>query len=182
VSAASQGAAGHRAREKSLEHARGEAALAPGAALLSWTALASALLILINDYWLKRQHPGVLSGKLSDVGLCLFLPLFVCAAFEWSAVAWGALSGQRSFSASGRGRLVLHVAACAVATAYFVAVKVWPVATAAHVAWLSALFPSRSFAAVTDPSDLVCLPFVVVAWRTMRARGAPGQLRRPRRS
>lgn len=127
----------------------------PGAVLLSPIALASAALIAWNDLWLKRHHPGILSGKLSDIGLCIFLPIFIAAALEWSAH----LVGRRAPRASS--------IACAIAAFYFSAIKVWPVATHAHVAWLSLVVPRWHFRAVTDPTDLVCLPAIAIAWWAM---------------
>lgn len=129
----------------------------PGAALLTPVAIASALLVAWNDLWLKRHAPGLVSGKLSDVGLCVFLPLFIAAALEWL----GLLAGRRVRARSS---------ACAIAAAYFTLIKVWPVATHAHVAWLSVLVPSWHFRATTDPTDLLCLPAMVIAWWTLDAR------------
>jgi hypothetical protein len=133
-------------------------------------AFGSAALVVFNDLWLKRHHPGVWSGKLSDVGLCVFLPLFIAAALEYGALGWARVT--RRPSALPRVDLL----ACAVAVVYFTAIKAWPAATHAHVAWLSALVPRWRFRAVTDPTDLLCLPAVVLAWRTLRSG-----VERPRR-
>ena len=127
----------------------------PGAALLSPAALGSAALIIANDLWLKRQHPGLVSGKLSDLGLCIFLPLFLAAVIEWTLHVLGR-------------RVAVNVSACILAASYFAAVKVFPAATRAHVEWLSLLVPRWHFRAVTDPTDLVCLPAIAVAWWTMK--------------
>ena len=125
--------------------------------LLGPAALASAALVVGNDVWLKRAHPGLVSGKLSDVGLCILLPLVLLAALE-------EVPGRR---ARARTR---HLVALAVALGYFVLVKTVPAATHLHVAALGALVPGVRFRAVTDPTDLVCLPAAFVALRTMRAR------------
>lgn len=141
----------------------------PGAWLLSPVALGSFALVAWNDLWLKRHHPGALSGKLSDVGLCIFLPIFVAAVLEWATYA------------AGR-RADVTRAACAIAALYFAAIKLWPAATHLHVAALGALVPRWHFRAVTDPIDLVCLPAIAIAWWTMRARrplSAPRPARRP---
>lgn len=126
--------------------------------LLSPTALASAALIVVNDAWLKRSHAGFLSGKLSDVGLSVLLPLVVLAVLE-------ELPALRR--AAHR-----HLLACGIALGYFVLVKCVPAATHLHVAALSALVPGVRFRAVTDPTDLVCLPAALLAVRAMRARSA----------
>jgi hypothetical protein len=39
--------------------------------------LAALALTVINDLWLKHALHNGLSGKLSDVGVCLFMPLFL---------------------------------------------------------------------------------------------------------
>ena len=135
----------------------------PGAVLLSPAAVASAIVVLVNDLWLKRVHPGVLSGKLSDLALCVFFPLFLFAVFEWAGAVSRRLRIERA-----------DVVACFVAGAYFAAIKAWPAATHAHVAWLSALVPGWRFRAVSDPTDLLCLPAMALAWWTLGARRSPG--------
>ena len=57
-------------------------ARAPGAALLHPALPSSLLVLLVNDHWLKRTHPGVLSGKLSDFATMLLLPVLLHALFE----------------------------------------------------------------------------------------------------
>ena len=121
------------------------------------TLIVIAALIVWNDLWLKRHHPGLVSGKLSDIGLCVFLPLFAAAALEWFAVAC-----RRSIQA--------NALACAATGIYFSAVKLWPAATRAHVEWLSIVMPRWHFRAVTDPTDLVCLPAIMIAWWVMRRK------------
>jgi hypothetical protein len=142
----------------------------PGSALVSPAGLASAALIVVNDLWLKRHHPGLLSGKLSDVGLCVFLPLVVLAIMEWiDAARRHLVRGVNGAPASNVSVAQWHVLACLVAGSYFVAVKCWPTATAAHVMWVNAIAPGLRARAVSDPSDLLCLPAMVLAWRTMRS-------------
>lgn len=127
----------------------------PGAALASPAAIASAALIVANDLWLKRHHPGLVSGKLSDLGLCVFLPLFLAAVIEWALHVVGR-------------RVAVNALACVLAASYFAAVKLVPAATRAHVECLSLFVPRWHFRAVTDPTDLVCLPAITIAWWTMR--------------
>ena len=142
----------------------------PGAALVSPAGLASAALIVVNDVWLKRHHPGLLSGKLSDVGLCVFLPLLVLAVLEWFDAARRRLvRGVNGAPASNVSVDQWHGLACLVAGSYFVAVKCWPTAAAAHVMWVNGIAPGLRAHAVSDPSDLMCLPAMILAWRTMRS-------------
>jgi hypothetical protein len=55
---------------------------APGAALIHPLAIASWIVLVLNDHVVKRHAPGVLSGKLSDFAGVLLLPLFLHALFE----------------------------------------------------------------------------------------------------
>ena len=153
----------------------------PGALLTSPAGLLSAALIVVNDVWLKRHHPGLLSGKLSDVGLCVFLPLFVLAIIEWTEVARCLLVRAVNGTPPSKVPVArLQALACFVAGAYFVAVKCWPAATAAHIQWVNAFAPGWRAHAVTDPSDLVCLPAIALAWWTMtRASAVHGVRKTP---
>jgi hypothetical protein len=139
----------------------------PGGHLLRPAPFAAAALIAFNDGYLKRHHPGTLSGKLSDVGLCFFFPLFVVAVVEWAA--WLALDLPRA--RPFRLRAGLQHAGVALGALYFVGIKLFPAGARAHVALLTALFPGRHFRAVADWTDLVCLPLVgVAAWYLARRR------------
>lgn len=53
--------------------------------LLSWVFLGSLLALLINDFILKPNHPGVLSGILSDLAGMIFFPVFFVAISEFAA-------------------------------------------------------------------------------------------------
>jgi hypothetical protein len=130
--------------------------------LLSLPALGAVALLAFNDLWLKRWHPGVVSGKLSDVALVVLMPLAAVALLEWASVLArkGALLPSRHLDTVGT----------LVALAYFVAVKAWPTATELHLRALGALLPRWHYRAVTDPTDLACLPFALVAWGWLRAR------------
>lgn len=132
----------------------------PGRALLSPLALGATTLIVVNDLWLKARHAGWWSGKLSDVGLCILLPLFVQAALEW--LSW--LTCPRA---------ARHCSgwALAIGLGYFSAVKCMPIATHLHQSWVAALTGAQHVGAVTDPSDLIALPFAALAWHEMRKTG-----------
>jgi hypothetical protein len=139
----------------------------PGARLLRGWPVLSALVIAFNDFWLKPTHPGVVSGKLSDIGLCFFFPVFLATVLEWTTWAHDALR-HRAWQGAGRRS---HALACALAAAYFAMIKISPAGAELHVQALSALLPSRRFRAVADPTDLLCLPLVLVAYSYLaRAR------------
>lgn len=140
-----------------------------GGALLTYEAFFSLLLLATNDLWLKRHHPSWLSGKASDVALSALLPLFVAALIEWALVA----IGRHHALASPTTRRRIAWISWGIATTYFVAVKTMPFATTLHIEMLGALAPGRHFRAVTDPTDLICLPASAVALRALL--GAPSR-------
>jgi hypothetical protein len=136
-------------------------------ALLHPAILASIALLILNDHWLKWRWPGWVTGKLSDAAGLAFFPLLL-------AVAAAPLVPARWRETR---RLV---AVCAVATvAVFAVVKCVPAATEAYrvgLGWLQwpsqaagallrghAPGPPLRVMAVTDPGDLLALPFVAVS-------------------
>ncbi|MCU0655515.1 MAG: hypothetical protein MUF64_09575 [Polyangiaceae bacterium] len=149
--------------------ARGE-----GARLLLHPAPLVALAVLVvNDHLLKIHTPGLMTGKLSDLAGLVYFPLLLFAAL-------GGLTGR-----VGRGGLV----GCVVATGVvFGAVKVEPAATEVYRRGLGALqwpwWALRGWLeggelpgllrveAVTDPTDLVALPMLLVPlWLGLRRTG-----------
>jgi len=120
--------------------------------------LATAVLAL-NDHVLKARFPGLVTGKLSDVAGAFVLPLFVSAALGL-ATRWPL-----------RGRLGIGVA---VTVALLAAVKLSPAVAAAVVAGLDAVRAPLGVGRgriIADPTDLVALPFALVAWAYGLAAG-----------
>jgi len=107
------------------------------------TLLAVAVL-LVNDHLLKATHPGVVTGKLSDVaGLVVVPPILACAL---------ALVLRRGVAA----------VALTVTGVGFVAVKAFaPGAAVASAVWSAVSGPSVVRA---DLTDLVALPALGLAW------------------
>jgi hypothetical protein len=153
----------------------------PGDFLVQPIAIALIGLWLINDHWLKAAHPGWLSGKLSDVTSLAVCPLLALAAAE---LTWPRLSPRA-------GRFVL-LAAIAAVGALMVSVKLLPEAAWAYRWGLGLLqWPLRSVMALAagdavpalhpvrlamDPSDLLTLPSLLIAWAIgRRADELPGQ-------
>jgi hypothetical protein len=154
------------------EHApRSSASLSSaGDLLLHPIAIASLGLLIINDHVFKAAWPGVVTGKLSDIGGMIFFPLFVVSA--WEIVL--ALS-RRWRGPSSRAMAIAAITSIAM----FTLVKTWPVAAAeAGRAWGLAQWllgwPYRLLAGqsavsqtptsiVVDPTDLVALPAVALA-------------------
>lgn len=119
-------------------------------------ALAAAALAF-NVVYLRKAHPGFVSGKLSDLAINVLLPIFLVAAAEW-LLALARLAGARVEPRLGpRGVLW----ACLVSATYFALLKAWPPFTSVHRAllgWLDLPFGGgRSFRNLADPTDLVTL-------------------------
>jgi len=151
---------------------------APGAALLHPLAVLSLLVLVANDHWLKHAHPGLLSGKLSGFAAVLLLPLFLHALYELSYRA------VRARPASARAANWALGACLAVTCLVYAPPELWPSAETAYRYGLGALqWPFRivwslargengaAFApvrATADPSDLLALSMLWVAWRMAR--------------
>lgn len=154
--------------------------------------LVALAVLALNDHVLKGSAPGWLTGKLSDVAGMVFFPLLLQAGWE--------LVAERVGRRWGPSRRVL--VGCAVATALvFGAIQVWPLAGDAYRWGLGGLqwpvqalrqllaggaVPGVSPVHLTpDPTDLLTVPFVLVAvaagWRrTALSAGATPPAGRPR--
>lgn len=144
----------------------------PGDALLHPVPLVAIGVLLLNDHVLKATYPGFVTGKLSDVAGLVFFPLFLVAAFEVI---------EARFVADWRPRrLAIDVAAATTAIA-FSAVQVFEPATWLYryglgaLQWPFALLAGGAYRPVVvmaDPTDLVTVPAVLVAWWLGRQREA----------
>lgn len=121
--------------------------------------LAMVALLAWNDLVLKPYAPGFLTGKLSDVAICFFLPLFVSAMLGLCA-PW-----------SPRARVRVGAAITAV---LFTALEVIP---AAADLFCTAIPAAARLVGIrlhyrlwSDPSDLLCLAFtwLAVLWGDRR--------------
>lgn len=150
----------------------------PGALICHPAALAALGLLIVNDHLLKQVAPGFVTGKLSDFAGLIVFPLFLMAVVDLVTAA-GRLPGQRFEQRSLWAALM-----CAFTALAFAAVKVLPPATAAFsdaLGWAQWAVgggvlgnaPPFSTAGVTDSSDLIALPAVLLAYRlATRGRGA----------
>jgi hypothetical protein len=114
-------------------------------------AMAAIALLLVNDHWLKQAHPSLLTGKLSDVAGLTFFPLLVLIILDrvWPA----------------RRALTVRAAASFTALA-FALVKVVPAVTALYrhgLGFVQSPWSPSPVEAVTDPTDLIALPCVLLA-------------------
>jgi hypothetical protein len=161
---------------RGVDHA--EAPSPPLGEALHPVALAAVVLLVVNDWLLKPRWgaPGgtaasAITGKLSDLAGLIFAPVVLSAAIG-VALHVTALVGARikprdatrggplSIDPSASRRRLL---ACIAATgAGFAAVKLVPGAAHGVAAALSLL--GRPAAITVDPTDLLCLPALAVAW------------------
>lgn len=120
--------------------------------------LAAVLLLVLNDHLLKGADllPGWLTGKLSDVAGLFFFPALLTAAVRGAASLLG-----RPLPRAGGG---LGLGAVLLTGAIFAATKLWPALNLAL---------ARSWGLIAmDPTDLLALPVLGLAWLWLRARDA----------
>lgn len=144
----------------------------PGDGLLHPLPLAGLMLMLLNDHWWRWSWPGPLTGKLSDVGVLLFFPLFMQGCVE--------LVQRRPLHPS---RAVLL--GCVVFTgAGFVLLQTWTPFARAYAWGVGALqFPLwwsvgrwgevHPVRVTMDPTDLLTLPALALALRAGWSRTQP---------
>ena len=117
-------------------------------------------LMLVNDHWLKHTFHNALTGKLSDVAGCFFLPLYVSALL---GLLWRAPVVARLWTGA------------AVTCAVFVPVSLSRTAADALVTTLQpigALLGLHGYRIAADPTDLMALPLVLLAVRYGQSRHA----------
>lgn len=124
-------------------------------------AVAAVFVLALNDHVLKHAYPGFVTGKLSDVAGMIFFPLVLHAIVTWIAPR-------------ARSDRIL-VASCVATAIVFALVKTLPVANDAYrIAWGAMQTPFRGrfvrVVLVRDPTDLLALPFVLVAIALGRGR------------
>jgi hypothetical protein len=160
---------------------RGRFDIVAGDALLHPVALIAIALLLVNDQVLKQLAPGVVTGKLSDFAGMVFFPLLLQAVWEVGSSVFGlrSLASQR----------VLALAIVATGLV-FAAIQVMPAAGDAYrsvlgwLQWLVGGAPwvlfgrpignSQPANLTPDPTDLVALPALLVAYVIGRARARAG--------
>jgi hypothetical protein len=139
--------------------------------LLRPIPLIALAVMLLNDHVLKTFAPSVLTGKLSDVTGLIVFPLLMM-------VAWAFVSGRAGRPVRDR-RMALAVAIVATASV-FAAIKLfqpatdlyaaaigagqWVGAVALGVATNTAIPGPWTVQVARDPTDLLALPALAVAW------------------
>lgn len=109
--------------------------------------LGAALLMAVNDHYLKYLYPGVLTGKLSDFLGCFYFPLLILGIV---VIAEASLNLRTRLSF--RTQLLICILLTDV---LFLSVKISPVWKEWIVMHFSrVLFP---ISVTTDPTDLIAL-------------------------
>jgi len=133
--------------------------------------------MVANDHWLKANHPGVLSGKLSDVAVLVLLPFLFVAFADLARLRWSRLP------APGR---VAALASVALAIGAFIVIEVMPAGGELYRWTLGALqWPVRAALATiagdvlpgiapvrltSDVTDLLTLPAALAILVVIRPR------------
>jgi hypothetical protein len=129
-------------------------------ALLHPVVLAALLVWLVNDHWGKAAHPGLVTGKLSDVASLIVFPLIPIAALAmWRnrSPSWTWIAAWLLATGAVMAAINLSSAAAAV---YRIGLGVlqWPIRTLAA----GELVTLRPVHLTMDPTDLLTLPALVV--------------------
>ncbi|MEO6601245.1 MAG: hypothetical protein ABIQ16_15305 [Polyangiaceae bacterium] len=154
----------------------------PGSALLHPLSALSLLVLLVNDHWLKRAHPGVLSGKLSDFAVMFLLPVLLHSLFE---IAYARKSRRMAHVSTSNRALLCSILLSGLVFAlpelwgpaervYCVAMALlkWPFLAILAQLRGHALPPLSHVVATADVTDLLALSSACLAWRVAR-RTAP---------
>jgi hypothetical protein len=144
----------------------------PGDVLLHPVVLGAVIVLALNDHFLKRRVPSVITGKLSDIAGLVFFPLLLLALGEGVR----RLAGVRPWSLSVRALVIAVVltgaAFCAVkvsspmadAYSYTVGFIEWPTRLIAGLISGSGWPAVRPVWVLADWTDLVALPALIVAF------------------
>jgi hypothetical protein len=124
--------------------------------------LAAVALLAINDRFLKPRFHNAITGKLSDLALCFFLPLLLSSLL---GIAW---------RRHPRARVLVGAAITVVA---FTAQEIWPPFQACFIEanlLVGSPFGIRKVVLTTDLTDLgtlAVLPLAVVyGWKRLAVR------------
>jgi hypothetical protein len=121
--------------------------------------LGALALLVVNDVWLKPAFHSAVTGKLSDIAICFFMPLLLSELL-------GILCGWPP-----RRRLI---AGAIVTAALFTALEIVPPFTRLALDWLEHVGPHLGihgrFRMTSDWTDLACVPVAAVAVAYGRAR------------
>ncbi len=114
--------------------------------------IASVVLFSINNFYLKAQFANWFTGKLSDLLVCFFLPLFISAILAL-------------FQITFKWRLAIGIGVCALTLTLL---KTSPVVSSLFSHYLSQLNQNLGFGAshnLADPTDLIALPILFFTYK-----------------
>ncbi len=127
----------------------------PPSFLVDPLVLGAVLLLVVNDRWLKPMLHDGLTGKLSDLALCAFLPAFFAELVLLAAPR----SSPRRALAGG----------AVVAAVLFAGLELVPSLAEGACAALAVVGPRLGldgpFGMTRDPTDLWALPVILLAVR-----------------
>jgi hypothetical protein len=129
-----------------------------GDGLLHPIPLAAIAVLIVNDHFLKTAYPGLITGKLSDFAGMIFFPLFLQGVWEVVRAA----SGKTAVA----DRRVL-LGSVAVTALMFGSMKLVP---AANDFWVALLSTFGHSVIALDPTDLIALPALAIAYLVGSAR------------
>jgi len=114
--------------------------------------LLSVFLFSVNNFYLKQNFPSVFTGKLSDFMACFFIPLYISCIL--SLIGWKTLK-PRIFTS------------CLITLLIFSLVKLSEFASMilnTVIAYFLDFSQLGTSINNTDPSDLVALPMIFLAY------------------
>lgn len=166
--------------------ARVRARQGAGEGILEPFVLGAVAVLVLNDHLLKGLAPGGLTGKLSDVAGLGFFPLFLQALWEVGQAAAGVYR-RPSVSVLGAAVLVTGLAFSAVQLSesadtiyrWGMGALRWPAYALLDALGGRGLEPIRPVASWPDPTDLLALPALAVAWRVGLRRTSLSTRRAP---
>jgi hypothetical protein len=132
----------------------------------------AVIVLFVNDHFLKKAWPGLVTGKLSDIAGMIFFPLLLTHVICWLV------------RDARRDRVLLF--ACLLTAIVFTLTKTTTFANEAYrVTWGAMQWPARAAWAlahgralphlarvmlVRDPTDVVAVPFVALSFLTGATR------------
>ena len=150
----------------------------PGDRLLRPLALVALVVLVVNDHWLKYQWPGTVTGKISDAAGLVFFPVLLVAILEVGRKLLGKTPWSQRYDALGACALtgiaftsVKATTAGQASYAWALGVVRWPFQAIYFGALGMPLPPLDDVAIARDVTDLVTLPFLILAYLVAR-RGA----------